>query len=204
MLLLIDSWQRCEHIQIKLLFYFPLQHEIGKRRLIENDLRESEEKLRLVLGSLPVGLAWGEAVDRISYVNRQFTELFGYVIEDITTINDWFIKVCADHKKKCEQVASMWAGATEKDREKGLTTPSFDVRIACKNGITRDISVIGAVISNLHIVVFTDITEQKRLQEQLNRAQKLESIGNLAGGIAHDFNNILRSSQALRGCFRPT
>lgn len=41
------------------------------------------------------------------------------------------------------------------------------------------------------VIVFRDVTNEKRIEEELERARKIESIGVLAGGIAHDFNNIL-------------
>ncbi|MGD9365643.1 MAG: ATP-binding protein [Desulfobacteraceae bacterium] len=51
--------------------------------------------------------------------------------------------------------------------------------------LDRDDKAIGVVL------VFRDITEKRRMQEEMLRVEKLESIGVLAGGIAHDFNNIL-------------
>jgi len=49
----------------------------------------------------------------------------------------------------------------------------------------REVKIIGGVL------VFSDITEKRRMQEELLKVEKLDSIGVLAGGIAHDFNNIL-------------
>ncbi len=75
----------------------------------------------------------------------------------------------------------------------------IEARLLKKDGSSIVVSINSSTINNasgkpvMIRSVLRDITEKKKLEQQILQAQKIDSIGNLAGGIAHDFNNILSS-----------
>lgn len=175
-----------------------LEREIEERQTVETELRRSEENLKMLLDTLPVGLSWADKDDRVQYANRKFVEIFGYDLDEIKTIDDWFLKTRPGAEDRARYLA-MRKHALESAREKGITLPTFDVRIQRKDGTFRDLSITEALIMDRQLAIFVDVTERKELEQQLLQSQKLENIGNLAGGIAHDFNNVLTTVTGFAG-----
>ncbi len=83
-----------------------------------------------------------------------------------------------------------------------------EYRFLLPDGSAQFIESIGNVIKGADgkphrvVVVSRDVTERKKLEQQLRQAQKMEALGQLAGGVAHDFNNILTSLSAYADFIR--
>ena len=124
----------------------------------------------------------------IEYVNPAFTEITGYLPEEVIGKTPKVLKSSAQDPAFYEELwktitsGEVWHG-TLIDRKKDGTFYPAMMSVA---PIHDDAGEITHYVS-----LQQDVTEQKRLEQQFLQAQKMESIGTLVGGIAHDFNNIL-------------
>ncbi len=143
-------------------------------------LEEIGEKFRAVLEASPVPQAIDDTAGNIIYLNRAFTDAFGYTLADIPTLAAWWPQAYPDEAYRCF-VASSWQRHLE---EAGQDLKSFrplEVDIRCKNGAVRTVlataTSIATSFENTHLVTLYDITEQKTLRTSLHeRMQELAVI----------------------------
>jgi len=162
--------------------------DITREKQAENDLRESEERLRAALEANPDPVVLYDMKGGVIFFNPAFTSVFGWALDECKGKKlDYFVP----HQNWPETLLMI-----EKVIAGQNITATETVRYA-KDGTKIPVVVSAATYKDGNgnplgsIVNLRDIREHRRLQQQLQHSQKMEAIGTLAGGIAHDFNNIL-------------
>jgi PAS domain S-box-containing protein len=173
--------QSCDRVLMSML-------DITERREAEQKLLESERKYRELAESLPEVVFETDTNGRLLFANRNGLAMFGFESEDLARGVD-AIELLIPEDRDRAKVAM------------GLIFKEGGPHGGEYTALRRDGSTFPVIIHSSSVVhdgvlagmrgIMVDMTEQLRVDEQLRRVDKLESLGVLAGGIAHDFNNIL-------------
>jgi PAS domain S-box-containing protein len=149
--------------------------------------RNHEARIRRLVDSNVQGVIFWTSEGEIKEANDAFLQLVGYTRDDLNTGRvSWKAMTPAEYDDADQH-------AQREIAEKGICTP-YQKEYIAKDGKRLPVLIGSAAFDDNPsegVCFVLDLSEQKRLEQQFLRAQRMESIGTLAGGIAHDLNNIL-------------
>ena len=170
-----------------------LQKEIAERKLIEESLAAEKERLSVTLRSIGDGVITTDTDGTVVLINKVAEQLTGWLQEE--AVGNPLHQVFHIVNEKTHLPVE---NPVDKVMRMGVVVGlGNDTMLIARDGTERVIADSGSPIRDRNsniigiVLVFRDITEKQKVEQELLRTQKLDSLGNLAGGIAHDFNNIL-------------
>ena len=175
--------------------------DITERKRAQAALAESESRYRAAFEQAGVGMVEVDLQGRYLRVNRAFADMMGRTQEEVLRTNVIELTYPEDREADALAFRKVATGeATAIRRQKRyIRSDGTELMTSLSAVLVRDSSGEPLYI----LTVVQDVTAQRRLEEELRQAHKMEAVGQLAGGIAHDFNNLLTAiigyAELLRG-----
>jgi len=186
-------------IFISALFYYFLfkvwiyVNEVKSRVRIESAIRENEENLRITLNSIGDAVISTDEKGNVKRMNPSAETITGWTAKESVgkAISEIFSVVDPVTGLKSEDpfVQILQSGTVIEISEPAILFDRKGLERKISRTASPILSVSGKVVGV--VVIFRDISEKIRIEEQLRQSQKMDLIGRLTGGVAHDFNNML-------------
>lgn len=144
--------------------------DVSERKRAELALREREERQKLILDHLSVGVVFADVAGTAFYVNPRFTELFGYTLADFPTLANWWPLAHPEPAYR-EQVVAEWNRRLAEALAGAGEIRPLEVMITCADGAEKYVRVTARAIGELLFVTFIDLTERKAADDALRASE---------------------------------
>jgi two-component system cell cycle sensor histidine kinase/response regulator CckA len=174
--------------------------DVSDREEVLRELRASEKRFRSIIENISDVIAIIEPTGRISYASPSLLSVLGHKPQEMIgrSICDLVYRDDVAHA----------AGFFDGLCSGGTPSEPVELRFRHANGSIRFVEVVARNIacSGATCVIATarDVTERRKLQEQLQAANRMVSLGRLAAIVAHEFNNVLMSMQPFADLLQRT
>lgn len=164
-----------------------LEDKLVQLEAANQKLTDAEQLVHAVLDNSPLPIMAADLEGRILLINAAFSATFGYSGGEATGryCSELIVPPGVDSVKELpfrRMSGNELSPQPSKRRRKDGTLIDVEIYVG-------PMKLRGKVTGSL--AIYRDVTEQRKLEEELRHSQKMEAMGRLAGGIAHDFNNLL-------------
>ena len=136
-----------------------------------------------ILDALPIATACMDYDNNVKYINNKAVLLFGYSIEDVPTLYDWFFKAFPDTAYR-EKITKDFKSEFDYYQSTKIKPKPYNAVITNKNGVEINIEIYTELLPEFSVFSFIDVTEQKvyegelvKHKQFLERAQQISRIG---------------------------
>ena len=171
-----DKWGKINIKAIKdknglIKYYQGSIRDISQYQRNEQSLRESEEHFKMLINHIPVIVAIYNEKGKLELLNDMCVEKFGYTLEDVPTIDEWWHKAYPDDKYREEVIYKWEKSLTQAKLEDNKIEPQI-YRVTCKDGTICVAQFFGTTIGSKNLILANDLTEQQRMAEELQLSEE--------------------------------
>lgn len=157
-----------------------LNKAISDQKQVESALRESEQHFRQLIEHSPIPIAVSNVLEEIEFLNERFVTVFGYTLNDIPSLEHWWLRAYPDEVYRRE-VRKSWTEATQKAARDHTDIEPHEYRITAKNGKTRISEIFGTWLGDRQLTLLNDITDRKLAETKLK--QYGDIVANMQSGL---------------------